>query len=399
MLFTVKKRDLKNMSVSCSNSFLNNEDNEKLTENSRVAPDNIIKVRILLNNTGEIALNDVSVESPLEGTYASKGASNLTWLQFVDISPTSSPGIKDKCTYSTDFNSIQCRNLSIPYTEELYIDYIVKVKNTIESDSQMVNVTKVFVEGTGIDYYCNSSIKTSQISNVCNNSTQSCEKVYRAPLEGEVSCSSSSECGAIENSTHLECFENSCVTVDGVAPSTCTDNNDCLSPSHLVCDGSACILVDGPGSNTCSSDLDCGVKSHLECRSNACTSVSGSGSSTCANDDDCVSENHLECVDSSCSSVEGAGKNLCSTEAECSLSSHLECVLESCKEVSGGGSNQCASDSDCASGVIVPAPDPSIDPEQDLPATGISGLLSSSLVSLLGVTIAFLLFRYSRSRR
>ena len=109
LIFTVKKRDLKNMSVSCSNSFLNNEDNEKLTENSRLKPDNLIKIRISLNNTGEVDLNDLSVESPLDNTYVSKGATNLDWFQFVDVATTSSPGIKDKCTYSQVFDSIQCK--------------------------------------------------------------------------------------------------------------------------------------------------------------------------------------------------------------------------------------------------------------------------------------------------
>lgn len=399
LIFTVKKQDLKNMSVACSNTFLNNEDNESLNENSRLKPDNLVKIRVLLNNTGEVPLNDLSLESPLDSIYASKGAKNLSWFQFYGIADTSSPGIKDKCTYSKDFNSIQCRNLSIPYTEELYIDYIVKVKGVIESDSDIVNVSKVFVEGTGVDYYCNSSIKTAVISTVCNNSTQSCEKVYRAPLEGESVCGSSSDCGALNSSTHLECFENACISVDGEGLSTCSDNNDCISPSHLECSGLACTLVDGSGTNTCATDTDCNPQTHFECKNNACTSVSGSGVNTCSVDNDCKTDTHLECFENACISVNGSAKDTCALDTDCSTSTHLECVGESCLEVAGGGFNQCSSSSECSTNVAIPAPDPNVDPNEDVPSTGISLILYGIVVSLSGMFLSYLTYKYVRFKK
>lgn len=253
--------------VSCTKTFLDANENP-IASGTKIKQGSRVISRITITNTGNTALDNLSVDDPLSNTYSSQGASNLNYLTYKEMRNGAPAQITNRCTFSSDMRTFTCNYADSESKDPivvapgvpLNIDTVVEVNSDVKLDSTIVNVAKVFdVNKPNLLVYCKDDI-----------------------------------IGTIKDepkpSTHGVCNDKSCVEVEGEGDSECTNDRQCSfgECSDESCKVSACDT--GDCKTTCVDDIDCkeNTETHLSCQNQSCVVVSGAGSNQCANNTDCT---------------------------------------------------------------------------------------------------------------
>ena len=257
---TVKVLEKEESNLECSKSFYN-EMGEKLDDKAKVSAGKKILAKIEIKNKGNTLLEGVKLKDPLDKSYKSEGAQNLNYLQYKEISSSSSQETKDKCNINSKKDEVTCENIKINPGESTTLYTLLKLQESVEDKKQVINVAKVEYtdsEGNKLQGYCKDNFETN----------------------------------AKEESTHLECSNSACITVDGSGEDGCATDANC---SYTTCEGNSCTqkeCTSGNCNSSCTADNDCvtGQQSHLICQNQSCEQVLGAGISKCSNNNDCSLE-------------------------------------------------------------------------------------------------------------
>lgn len=257
---TLKVLEKENSVLECSKSFYD-ENGNKIDDNGKIKAGKKVIAKIEIKNKGNTKLEGITLKDPLDKTFKSEGAKNLNLVEYREVSTSSSDVTKENCKMNEEKDEVSCNNISINPGETTTLVTLLKTNDNSGDKEEIVNVAKVEYinsQGVKLEDYCKDSFNIK----------------------------------AEDSATHSECYNQSCIEVDGEGSNTCTTNAEC---SYTTCEGSSCVQKEcksGNCNSNCTTDNNCtaGQQTHLTCEGQACTQVLGAGVNKCSDNNDCALE-------------------------------------------------------------------------------------------------------------